>query len=162
MSAGPYRERLLAHNRAPQNRGPLEPCDAEATCNNPLCGDRVTLRLTFSGGRVDDARFEARGCAIAVASASILTDRIRRCEVDGAAALARRVITAVGSGAPPEEGWHADLHALADLHRHRARRRCATLPWETLIAALEPQLSPEADQREDGKAREDVDPVGPS
>lgn len=135
MSRTPYRERILAHNKAPQNRGPLTPCDAETTLSNPLCGDRVTLRLTLDADRIAEARFEARGCAIAVASASILTGAVRHQTTADADALARKLIAAVDEGGL-SEGFDEDLRALADLHDHRARRRCATLAWEALRELL--------------------------
>jgi nitrogen fixation protein NifU and related proteins len=131
---GPYRERILAHGKAPHNRGPLDPCDAEATLHNPLCGDRVTLRLRFDGDRIGEARFEARGCAIAIASASMLTGAIHGLAVVDAEALAARLVAAVERGGG--DGFGEDLLALAELHSLRARRRCATLPWEALREAL--------------------------
>ena len=132
MSTSPYRELILAHNKAPNNRGALDPCDAEVTLHNPLCGDRVTLRVRLASNRIAVVRFEARGCAICIASASMLTDEVGGSTTAAAAALARRLIDAVNDDASRKD-LSEDLLALADIHRFRARRRCATLAWEALI-----------------------------
>ena len=63
-----YRDVILDHNRRPRNFGPLEPADASVEGFNPLCGDRLTLRLKFDGERIGEVRFEGKGCAISVAS----------------------------------------------------------------------------------------------
>lgn len=135
MSENPYRQRILDHARAPHGRGPLSPCDAEETCHNPLCGDRVTLRVRLDGTRVDEARFEARGCAISIASASILCNHVTGMTSDDARQLAASVVAAVREGADRSD-FDADLRALAEIHAARARRRCATLAWEALSKAL--------------------------
>ncbi len=138
MSTGPYRERILAHHKAPHNRGPLDPCDVEATCHNPLCGDRVKIQLRLNEDEITAAGFEARGCAIAIAAASMLTVKVHRLGREQAVALAERVVTAVQAGAT-DAGFDADLLALAEIHAHRSRRRCATLAWEALQRALAPR-----------------------
>ena len=80
-----YREVILDHNRHPRNRGRLDPHDGEARGHNPLCGDRLTLTLRRDGERVEDLRFEGNGCAISMASASLMTEAVKgrtRAEVD--------------------------------------------------------------------------------
>lgn len=133
--SGPYRQRILAHAKAPHNRGVLDPCHAEATVHNPLCGDRVTVHLQLDDDRIQGARFEARGCAIAIASASILTDAVASSTTTTAGHLSARVIEAVDTGVVPTD-FDEELRAVASVHTTRARRRCATLAWEALLAAL--------------------------
>ena len=72
-----YREVILDHNRSPRNYGRLEPADASAAGHNPLCGDRLNVTLRLDGERLADVRFEGQGCAISVASASLMTEAVR-------------------------------------------------------------------------------------
>ena len=66
-----YQEVILDHSKHPRNFGPAPDANRQARGNNPLCGDRVTVYLKLDGDRIADAKFEARGCAISVASASM-------------------------------------------------------------------------------------------
>jgi nitrogen fixation NifU-like protein len=73
-----YREVILDHYKAPRNHGVLEPHDAIADGQNPLCGDEVTVSLRFGEGDViEDVGFEGRGCAISQAATSMLTDLVK-------------------------------------------------------------------------------------
>jgi nitrogen fixation protein NifU and related proteins len=130
-----YREVILDHNKHPRNFGRLDPHDAQAKGHNPLCGDRLTVTLQRDGDRIADIRFEGNGCAISVASASMMTEAVKgkdRVTVD---ALFRRVhalLTEAGASS-------ADLGKLASLSGVRefpVRVKCASLCWHTLNAAL--------------------------
>ena len=68
-----YREVILDHNRHPRNFGRLDPADAHADGHNPLCGDRLSISLRREGDRLSDLKFEGNGCAISMASASLMT-----------------------------------------------------------------------------------------
>jgi nitrogen fixation NifU-like protein len=73
-----YREVILDHYKAPRNHGVLEPHDAIAEGQNPLCGDEVTVSIRFGEGDVvEDVGFEGRGCAISLAATSMLTDLVK-------------------------------------------------------------------------------------
>ena len=73
-----YREVILDHYRSPRNHGLLEPADAVADGQNPLCGDEVTVSVRFGDGDVIEAvGFEGRGCAISQAATSMLTDLVK-------------------------------------------------------------------------------------
>jgi nitrogen fixation NifU-like protein len=73
-----YREVILDHYRAPRNHGLLEPNDAVAEGQNPLCGDEITVSVRFGeGGVISDVGFEGRGCAISQAAASMLTELVK-------------------------------------------------------------------------------------
>lgn len=91
MAYDMYQEVILQHYRAPHNFGPLEGADRVAEESNPLCGDHITLRLKVDGAtrKIDAVRFEGDGCAISMASASMLTDRLAGRTLDEAAALTR-------------------------------------------------------------------------
>jgi nitrogen fixation NifU-like protein len=121
-----YNATILERARRPRHQHRLEPFDAEVREINPLCGDRVTLRLRCdAAGRIAAIGYEARACAICLAAADILADV--------AAAFAR----ALRSG--EAAAWHGRLAVLrlfAALHDTPSRIGCATLPWEALTHAL--------------------------
>ena len=72
-----YRDVIVDHNRNPRNFGKLEPSDTHADGHNPLCGDRLTIYANLDGDRLREVKFEGAGCAISVASASLLTEAVR-------------------------------------------------------------------------------------
>ena len=72
-----YRDVILDHNRNPRNFGRLEPADAQADGHNPLCGDRLSVFVRMNGDRIEDLRFEGKGCAISTASASLMTEAVK-------------------------------------------------------------------------------------
>ena len=130
-----YQSVILDHNRRPRNFRALEG-GRTAEGHNPLCGDRLTVFLRVdAGGIITDATFQGFGCAIAKASASLMTDSVRGKTVAEADALferVRRMLTA--PAAAPIEDLGA-LSALAGVRPFPVRVKCATLPWQTLLAA---------------------------
>jgi nitrogen fixation protein NifU and related proteins len=74
-----YRENILDHYKSPRNHGEIEGADAYAEGMNPLCGDEVSIFVTFAddGETIADAKFAGRGCAISQASTSMLTELIK-------------------------------------------------------------------------------------
>jgi nitrogen fixation NifU-like protein len=130
-----YREVILDHNKHPRNFGRLDPHDAEARGHNPLCGDRLSITLNRDGSRIADLRFEGNGCAISMASASMMTEAVKGKSREQVDALFRRIhalLTEQGAS-------NADLGKLAALSGVRefpARVKCASLCWHTLNAAL--------------------------
>ena len=83
-----YREVILDHYKSPRNHGLLEPADARAEGQNPLCGDEVTIAVRFNGGDTIDAiGFEGRGCAISQAATSMLTELVQGRSVEEVAAM---------------------------------------------------------------------------
>lgn len=132
-----YREVILDHNRSPRNFGRLEPADADADGHNPLCGDRLHLTLALDGERVRAVRFEGEGCAISVASASLMSEAVTgrtRAEIDRLYAEMHAMLTGRGDVAPPAS--LGKLQALAGVREFPARVKCASLAWHTLQAAL--------------------------
>jgi nitrogen fixation NifU-like protein len=130
-----YREVILDHNRHPRNFGRLDPHDAEARGHNPLCGDALTLTLRRDGNAITDLRFEGNGCAISMASASMMTEAVKGKDRATVEALFQRIHALLTQ--PAASG--ADLGKLAALSGVRefpARVKCASLCWHTLNAAL--------------------------
>ncbi|MGQ0833714.1 MAG: Fe-S cluster assembly sulfur transfer protein SufU [Gammaproteobacteria bacterium] len=132
-----YRDVILDHNKKPRNFGRLEPSDAHAEGHNPLCGDRLTVSLRMAGDRIEDVRFEGKGCAISTASASLMTEAVRGKDRDAVAALFAKVhglLTRQDAIAGPELG---KLAALSGVREFPVRVKCASLCWHTLNAALD-------------------------
>jgi nitrogen fixation protein NifU and related proteins len=130
-----YQEIVVLHGNAPHNMGPLEGATHEATKKNPLCGDRVTVRLRVEGGVVHAARFEARGCMIARASASMMTEAVTGRRVEDAVLLVATLEALVADAAPPPDA--GALEPLRGVREFPARRGCVTLAWRALEAALD-------------------------
>jgi nitrogen fixation NifU-like protein len=131
-----YREVILDHNRSPRNYGRLDPADGSAAGHNPLCGDRLNITLRMDGERLADVRFEGQGCAISVASASLMTEAVRgrtRAEFEQLYGEVHELLTHAGT--PPGEHL-GKLAALAGVAEFPARVKCASLCWHTLNAAL--------------------------
>ena len=131
-----YRDVILDHNRRPRNSGRLEGADASAEGHNPLCGDRLALFVRMNGERIEDIRFEGRGCAISTASASLMTEAVKgkqRAEVQQLFAKVHSLLTQSGGAADASLG---KLAALSGVREFPARVKCASLCWHTLNAAL--------------------------
>jgi nitrogen fixation NifU-like protein len=132
-----YREVILDHNRSPRNFGRLEPHDAAATGHNPLCGDRLHLTLRLDGTRISELAFDGQGCAISVASASMMTEAVRnkpRAEVEALYHDMHRLLTERDFQPAHDLG---KLMALGGVREFPARVKCASLCWHTLEAALQ-------------------------
>jgi nitrogen fixation NifU-like protein len=137
-----YRDVIIDHNRNPRNFGRLEPADAHAEGFNPLCGDRLDLYLALDGDRIRDLRFEGKGCAISVASASLMTETLKgRTRAD-----AQRYFDAMHGLLTRADYTPAldlgKLAALSGVREFPVRVKCASLCWHTLNAALVNQARP--------------------
>jgi nitrogen fixation NifU-like protein len=130
-----YRDVILDHNRRPRNYGPLEPADASIEGFNPLCGDRLTVRLKMAGEAIEDIRFEGQGCAISTASASLMTEAVKGKSRTEALALFERVHCLLTDDAAPGDEL-GKLAALSGVRQYPARVKCASLCWHTLASAL--------------------------
>jgi nitrogen fixation protein NifU and related proteins len=130
-----YRDVILDHNRRPRNFGGLEPADASVEGFNPMCGDRLTLRLKLNEGTISDIRFEGQGCAISTASASLMTEAVKGKSRDEALQLFDRVHRLLTDDAAPSDEL-GKLAALSGVREYPARVKCASLCWHTLASAL--------------------------
>ena len=131
-----YRETVLDHSRKPRHFGRPEHPDRCAEGYNPLCGDKVSVYLALSGERIDSLQFEASACAICTASASIMSELESGRTVSEAEADARQVLQSFKGQAGPEL-LPGDMAALASVRDYPSRIKCATLPWQTLLSALD-------------------------
>jgi len=132
-----YRDVILDHNRHPRNFGPLAGGDHEAEGHNPLCGDRLTVRLRLEGERIADIRFEGQGCAISTASASLMTEAVKGRERAAVRELFGKVHALLTREDATADAGLGKLAALSGVREFPARVKCASLCWHTLNAALE-------------------------
>ena len=132
-----YRDVILDHNKRPRNFGKLEPSDAQADGHNPLCGDRLTVFLKMDGDRVEDIRFEGKGCAISTASASLMTEAIKGKDKTQISGLFNKVHSLLTTQEAVADSSLGKLAALSGVREYPARVKCASLCWHTLNAALD-------------------------
>jgi nitrogen fixation NifU-like protein len=138
-----YRDVIVDHNRNPRNFGKLDPADAHADGHNPLCGDRLSLYVNLDGDRIREAKFDGSGCAISVASASLLTEAVKgktRTEVKALFEDMHTLLTRHDATIDPAK--LGKLAALSGVREFPARVKCASLCWHTLNAALDSQSAP--------------------
>jgi nitrogen fixation NifU-like protein len=131
-----YRDVILDHNRKPRNFGGLEPADASVEGFNPMCGDRLTVRLRLADDTISDIRFEGQGCAISTASASLMTEAVKGKTRAEALLLFDRVHRLLTDDAAPGGDALGKLAALSGVREYPARVKCASLCWHTLASAL--------------------------
>jgi nitrogen fixation NifU-like protein len=136
-----YQDIILDHGRHPRHFHALPTPSHFAHGHNPLCGDKVTVYLNLKDGIVTDASFEGAGCAISVASASLMTDIVKGKPLEDARMLFANFHASVTGGSPPNlpETLAEDaerLHPLTGVKSYPARVKCATLAWHTFEAAL--------------------------
>jgi nitrogen fixation protein NifU and related proteins len=117
-----YRELILDHYKNPRNHGLLDPADARAEGQNPLCGDEIVITLRLDGGEIlEDVGFEGRGCAISQAATSMLTELVKGRTVADVAAM-------------PTDELLEELGV--PLQQNPARLKCAVLGLGVLKVAL--------------------------
>lgn len=132
-----YQEVIVDHNRNPRNFGKLEDANYILEGFNPLCGDRLTLYLKIKDGKIENITFDGSGCAISVASASLMTEAMKGKTKEEAEAIFsdfHQLIT--GKNSEPDIEKLGKLAALAGVRDYPTRVKCATLCWHTLNSAL--------------------------
>ncbi len=133
-----YRDVILDHNRQPRNFGEIENADRIIEGVNPLCGDRMTLYIKLDGDQIEDVRFKGTGCAISVASSSLMTERVKGSTVEDSLALfekVHRMLTEAGTD-EAELSVLGKLAALSGVREYPSRVKCASLAWHALKSAL--------------------------
>ena len=134
-----YKDTLLDHHRSPRNRStsPIEGADSVCRGTNPSCGDEVEVGIYLQSGYIQRVKFRARGCAICVASASMMTEAVTGLKVGDIQPLcdhvhARFHVDEQVSDSP----LPGDLSALDAVRQHRSRKKCVLLSWDALTEAL--------------------------
>ena len=129
-----YQQVILDHNRRPRNLRVIDG-GRRGEGNNPICGDRVTVHLRVEGDVIRDASFQASGCAIVKASASLMTESVKGLTLADADTLTERLLRMITAppGAPVDD--LGALTALAGVRWFPIRVKCAQLPWHAMRAA---------------------------
>ena len=133
-----YRELILDHARSPRHFGKLDQTTHTAEGINPLCGDKLKLYFRIGDDdRIEEAAFEGSGCAISVASASLLTEAVIGLETGDALGYFEKV---VGRLTGEQQSANADdlgkLAALEGVREFPSRVKCATLAWHAMNSAI--------------------------
>lgn len=141
-----YQEVVVEHKRAPRNFGTLPAPTHQARGTNPQCGDDLGVQLEVEQGRVRDIRFRGQGCAICIASASMMSEAVKGREVEFAQQLQQRFRAVLTGEVEPEGAELGKLVSLAGVRRYPGRIKCALLGWHALMHALaEPVAAARAD-----------------
>ena len=138
-----YQEVIVDHNRSPRNFGRLDNADRKLEGFNPLCGDRLMLYVKLDDDRITDISFDGSGCAISVASASLMTDAMKGKTIAEAEITFKNFHDLVTSDdADINFDTLGKLAALGGVRNYPTRVKCATLCWHTLHSTLEGNESP--------------------
>jgi len=130
-----YQELIIDHGRKPRNFGKLETANHIKEGYNPLCGDQLTVYLCEKDGIVTDVKFEGVGCAISMASASLMTQAL----IGKTTETVQKLFDSFHQlmiGAEDVDVDLGKLQALAGVSEFPARVKCATLCWHTAMAAM--------------------------
>lgn len=131
-----YQEIIIDHSKSPRNFGKLAQPTHQQLGHNPLCGDQLQVFVVSADDKIVDIQFSGTGCAISIASASLMTEAVKGKPLQQCTALFHGFHELVTQGKNPEISI-GKLEALAGVAAFPIRVKCATLAWHTLKAALE-------------------------
>lgn len=133
-----YQEVILDHGKNPRNHRFPEPSNREGQGYNPLCGDKITLRLQLDGETISDVGFIGQGCAISQAACSTMTEAIKGKTVPEFEALFEKFHSMVMGSEQSDDELDAlgKLAVFSGVREFPMRVKCATLGWHTLKQAL--------------------------
>ena len=132
-----YREIILDHFRAPRGKDPLTRADIKSGGSNPACGDELQMEVAFDGDTVGDIHVDCKGCAISVASGSMLAEIVKGRSIEEAKRIAGLVKAMLRGEEVEIPDDLEDLDALAGVKQFPVRIKCALLAWVTFIESLE-------------------------
>ena len=142
-----YQEVVVEHKRTPRNFGHLAAPTHQARGTNPQCGDDLRVELDIQQGQVHDIRFNGQGCAICIASASMMSEAVTGHSVAEAEKLQQHFRAVLTGQSEPDAAYLGKLISLAGVRRYPSRIKCALLGWHALMHALhdaEPYAAPSA------------------
>lgn len=131
-----YRDTVLDHFRSPRGRKALDRVDLSRLGHNPVCGDRMTMSIKLKGDKIEDISVETKGCAISVASASMLAELVPGMTKEEARHLAESFRGMMHGHPAPKDIDIGDLDSLEGVKNFPVRVKCALLGWMTLLDAL--------------------------
>ena len=132
-----YQKDLLRLAMRARGHGRLADADVTVSLDNPLCGDRVDIDITFEGDKIAALAHEVRACALCQASVSILGERARGLTGDDLATLTREVTAMLADDAPPPPAPWQDYAAFVPVRTTPSRHKCVLLPLEALAIAFD-------------------------
>ena len=138
-----YQEIILDHGKTPRNKGKCEGYTHDAQAYNPLCGDKVHIYLKLDKGKhITDMSFEGEGCAISLASASILTDTLKGKGFSFTKKITEDFLNMVKNKTKITlnsltEDQITTITSLSGVQKFPMRVKCATMVWHTLLSALD-------------------------
>ena len=131
-----YQEAVVEHKRSPRHFGKLAAATHEARGRNPQCGDDVQVQLRVEDGRVQDIGFSGQGCAICIASASMMTEAVLGRDEATVSALQQHFRAVLTGQEDPDPAHLGKLVSLAGVRRYPSRIKCALLGWHALMHAI--------------------------
>ena len=137
-----YGELVVEHKRAPRNFGTLDSPTHRSRGHNPQCGDDLEVQLQVEDGRLRDIRYHGQGCAICIASASMMSEAVKGRTIAEAEQLRQRFRAVLIGQREPEPAELGKLVSLAGVRRYPARIKCALLAWHALMHALADSAAP--------------------
>lgn len=145
-----YQQVIIDHGRRPRNFAVTTTANHIKDGHNPLCGDKLTLYLTTHNGVVESVTFQGAGCAISMASASLMTEAIKgKTIIEAEALFANFHGLLMQTTLPQQNDSLGKLTVLAGVAEFPARVKCATLAWHTMLAALQQNPAPISTEKED-------------
>lgn len=132
-----YRDIVMDHYKSPRGKKGIQNADIVNEGKNPVCGDEIEVSMKVNDGRVDDISVQCMGCAISIASGSMLAETIKGKSIDEVMKIARTVKAILKGEEPHDEIDLGDLEALEGVKKFPVRIKCALLSWSTMIEGLE-------------------------
>ena len=138
-----YQDIILEHGKSPRNFGKCEGHSHEAKGHNPLCGDQVQVYLKINNDKkVEELTFEGSGCAISIASTSIMTELVKGKSADAAKKIVDEFLNMIKTGSEIQtkyldEDQKIKIMSLSGVKQYPMRVKCATLSWHTLVSAMD-------------------------
>jgi nitrogen fixation NifU-like protein len=140
-----YQDVVMDHKRAPRCFGTLPAPSHQARGHNPQCGDDLQVSLNVEAGQLRDIRFSGQGCAICIASASMMSEAVRGRDLAVVQQLQQRFRAVLTGQLEPEAAQLGKLISLAGVRRYPSRIKCALLGWHALMHALQDPAAAAAD-----------------
>ena len=137
-----YQDIILEHGKSPKNFGKCEKYTHEAKGHNPLCGDQVHVYLKLNNEKnVDNVTFEGTGCAISIASTSIMTELVKGKSIEVSKKIVMDFLNMIKNtqeikSKDLDEDQKIKIMSLSGVKQYPMRVKCATLAWHTLISAI--------------------------
>ena len=138
-----YKDIILEHGKSPRNFGKCEKYTHEAKGHNPLCGDQVHVYLKLNNEKnVDNVTFEGTGCAISIASTSIMTELVKGKSLEAAKKIVIDFLNMIKNtqeikSKDLDEDQKIKIMSLSGVKQYPMRVKCATLAWHTLTSAID-------------------------